>query len=115
MVLPTLSATAAAQNLLQEIITDHGPVILHQSGGCCDGSAPMCYPIHDFKIGQYDVLIGKIGDTGFYMPETLLAVWGNAHIILHAIKGRGAAFSLDNNRQSCFITRTNTCQVLPRT
>lgn len=115
MTRPTLSATEAAQNLLNEIIEDYGPVLLHQSGGCCDGSAPMCYSTHEFKIGQYDVLIGEIGDTGFYMPETLLAVWGEAHIILDAVKGRGAAFSLDNNRQSCFITRTDTCQVLPRT
>ena len=57
-----VSATPAAEALIAEIIADHGPVLFHQSGGCCDGSSPMCYPRGDFIVGDRDVLLGKIGE-----------------------------------------------------
>ena len=65
-----VSATAAAEALLAEIIADHGPVLFHQSGGCCDGSSPMCYPRGEFLVGDHDVLLGTIGDAPVYISET---------------------------------------------
>jgi hypothetical protein len=62
----TVSATPAALDLIAEIIVDHGPVMFHQSGGCCDGSSPMCYPKGEFLIGDYDVKMGEIGGAPFY-------------------------------------------------
>lgn len=61
----TVTATPAALSLLAEIVADHGPVLFHQSGGCCDGSSPMCYPQGDFRIGARDVLLGQIGGAPF--------------------------------------------------
>ena len=57
----TVSATPAALDLIDEIVADHGPVMFHQSGGCCDGSSPTCYPRGEFLIGDYDVKLGEIG------------------------------------------------------
>lgn len=62
-----VTATPAALELIAEIVTDHGPVLFHQSGGCCDGSSPMCYPVAGFIIGDQDVLLGHIGDAPFYI------------------------------------------------
>ncbi len=62
-----VNATPAALELLAEIVGDHGPVLFHQSGGCCDGSSPMCYAQDDFKIGENDVMLGEIGDMPVYI------------------------------------------------
>ncbi|ESY89827.1 DUF779 domain-containing protein [Mesorhizobium sp. LNHC209A00] len=62
-----VTATPAALELIAEIVADHGPVLFHQSGGCCDGSSPMCYPRADFVVGDRDVLLGHIGDAPFYI------------------------------------------------
>jgi uncharacterized protein len=63
----TVSATPAALDLIDEIVADHGPVMFHQSGGCCDGSSPMCYAMGEFLIGDYDVKMGEIGGAPFYI------------------------------------------------
>ena len=63
----TVSATPAALDLIDEIVADHGPVMFHQSGGCCDGSSPMCYPKGEFLIGDYDVKMGEIGGASVYI------------------------------------------------
>ncbi|WP_349238581.1 DUF779 domain-containing protein [Bosea sp. F3-2] len=70
-----VDATPAARALLAEIIADHGPVLFHQSGRCCDGSSPMCYPEGDFIVGDRDVLLGKIGETSFYIGALQFEVW----------------------------------------
>ena len=57
----TVTATPEALDLIAEIVADHGPVMFHQSGGCCDGSSPMCYPLGEFLVGDYDVKLGEIG------------------------------------------------------
>ena len=62
-----VTATPAALELIAEIAADHGPVLFHQSGGCCDGSSPMCYPRGDFLIGDRDVQLGEIGGAPFYI------------------------------------------------
>ena len=68
----TVTATPAALDLIAEITADHGPVLFHQSGGCCDGSSPMCYPQGDFRVGERDVKLGEIGGRG-------LGAYGSGH------------------------------------
>ena len=72
----TVTATLAALDLIAEITADHGPVLFHQSGGCCDGSSPMCYPRGEFLIGDQDVLLGRVGeDTPVYIGAAQFAAW----------------------------------------
>ena len=75
-----VTATPAALALLAEIVADHGPVLFHQSGGCCDGSSPMCYPQGEFLIGDCDVLLGEIGGTPFYIGGAQFEVWKHTEL-----------------------------------
>jgi len=70
-----VSATEAALELLAEICRDHGPVLFHQSGGCCDGSSPMCYPAGEFVVGETDVLLGHVGGMPVYISGPQYEVW----------------------------------------
>lgn len=106
-----VTATPAAQKLLDEIIADHGPVLFHQSGGCCDGSSPMCYPRGDFIIGDRDVLLGTIGDTPFYIGAAQYEVWKHTELTIDAVDGRGGMFSLDNGRERRFLVRSDICAI----
>jgi uncharacterized protein (DUF779 family) len=106
-----VTATPAAQKLLDEIIADYGPVLFHQSGGCCDGSSPMCYPRGDFIIGDHDVLLGMIGDTPFYIGAAQYEVWKHTELTIDAVAGRGGMFSLDNGREQRFLVRSDICTV----
>lgn len=108
-----VSATAAAKALLAEIIADHGPVLFHQSGGCCDGSSPMCYARGEFMIGDNDVMLGEIGDTPVYISASQYEVWKHTDLIIDVVKGRGGMFSLDNGREKRFLTRSTVCPVSP--
>ena len=98
-------ATPAALTLLDDIRADHGPVMFHQSGGCCDGSSPMCYPIGDFRIGDGDILLGEIGGAPVYIGRAQGAAWAHTQLILDVVDGRGGMFSLDNGREKRFLTR----------
>lgn len=109
--LDKVSATQGALALLDEIIADHGPVLFHQSGGCCDGSSPMCYPRGDFIVGDRDVLLGTIGDTPVYISESQYEAWKHTDLILDVVPGRGGMFSLDNGRERRFLTRSTVCAV----
>ncbi|MCC6205079.1 MAG: DUF779 domain-containing protein [Aquamicrobium sp.] len=109
--LDKVTATPEAVKLLDEIIADHGPVLFHQSGGCCDGSSPMCYPRGDFIVGDRDVLLGTIGDTPVYISESQYEVWKHTDLILDVVPGRGGMFSLDNGREKRFLTRSTVCAV----
>ena len=106
-----VSATPAARQLLDEIIADHGPVLFHQSGGCCDGSSPMCYPRGDFMIGDRDVLLGTIGETPFYIGAAQYEVWKHTELTIDAVNGRGGMFSLDNGRERRFLVRSDLCAI----
>ncbi|TDT87588.1 hypothetical protein DFO45_4971 [Azorhizobium sp. AG788] len=107
--LDRLNATPAAVQLLAEIIADHGPVLFHLSGGCCDGSSPMCYPRGDFLVGDRDVLLGQIGDTPFYIGGLQFEVWKHTRLTLDVVPGRGGIFSLDNGRERRFLIRSDVC------
>jgi uncharacterized protein (DUF779 family) len=107
--LEKVSATPAARQLLAEIIADHGPVLFHQSGGCCDGSSPMCYPRDDYIVGQHDVLLGWIDDTPFFISAPQYEVWKHTDLTIDVVAGRGGMFSLDNGREKRFLTRSTVC------
>ncbi len=104
-----VSATPAALGLLAEIVAEHGPVLFHQSGGCCDGSAPMCYPLGDFLIGDADVLLGHVGGAPFYIGGAQYEAWKHTDLVLDVVPGRGGMFSLDNGRERRFLTRSTLC------
>ncbi len=103
-----VTATEAALSLISEIQQDHPKVIFHQSGGCCDGSSPMCYPEGDFKIGEHDVKLGDVGGTPVYISGSQFEVWKHTQLILDAVLGRGGMFSLDNGRERRFLARART-------
>ncbi|SKA35041.1 DUF779 domain-containing protein [Consotaella salsifontis] len=104
-----VSATPEALALLAEIVADHGPVMFHQSGGCCDGSSPMCYPEGDFILGDSDVKLGEIGGMPFYIGGAQYEVWKHTNLIIDVVPGRGGMFSLDNGRERRFLTRSTVC------
>jgi len=101
-----VTATEAARALLAEIRADHGAVLFHQSGGCCDGSSPMCYPVSEFRIGQADVKLGEIDGAEVWISGPQFAVWKHTQLILDVVPGRGGMFSLDNGREQRFLTRS---------
>lgn len=104
--IPRVTATPAALELLAGIVAEHGLVLFHQSGGCCDGSSPMCYPQGDFKLGENDVKLGEIGDMPVYISGSQFALWKHTQLIIDAVPGRGGMFSLDNGRERRFLTRS---------
>ncbi|MCB1474686.1 MAG: DUF779 domain-containing protein [Rhodobiaceae bacterium] len=106
----SVTATAQALQFLSEIVADHGPVLFHQSGGCCDGSSPMCYPRGDFRIGESDVKMGEIGGMPFYISGPQYEVWRHTDLIIDVVPGRGGMFSLDNGRERRFLTRSTYCE-----
>jgi len=106
-----VTATAAALELIEEIKADHGEVLFHQSGGCCDGSSPMCYAVGDLIIGDNDVLLGEIGGAKFYIGGQQYEAWKHTNLIIDVIPGRGGMFSLDNGREKRFLTQSEVCEV----
>lgn len=104
-------ATEAALELIETIISKHGPVLFHQSGGCCDGSSPMCYPRDEFMIGDSDVCLGEIGGTPFYMNKKQYDYWKHTQLIIDVVPGRGGMFSLEGPEGLRFLTRS---KVLPK-
>ncbi|MCQ8280039.1 DUF779 domain-containing protein [Acetobacteraceae bacterium KSS8] len=104
--LQQVSATPAALALLAEIVGQHGPVLFHQSGGCCDGSSPMCYPAGDFVIGDRDVKLGEIAGMPVFIGADQFERWRHTELILDVVPGRGGMFSLDNGTERRFLTRS---------
>lgn len=101
-----VSATAATDELIKKLSEVHGPLLFHQSGGCCDGSAPMCYPRGDFKVGAQDVFLGEIGGQPFYMGKAQFDYWQHTHLIIDVVPGRGSGFSLEAPEGVRFLTRS---------
>lgn len=97
-------ATDEALTLIHHIKSNNGPILFYQSGGCCDGSVPMCYREDDFKLGSSDVYLGSIGDVPFYIHRSQYEYWKHTQLIIDAIDGRGATFSLDSIEEKHFIT-----------
>ncbi|WP_153721589.1 DUF779 domain-containing protein [Sporosarcina cascadiensis] len=101
-----VTATEEALSLLNKIKNIHGSVLFYQSGGCCDGSAPMCYREGDFQLGDADVLLDIIDGTPFHMHKSQYEYWKHTQLILDATPGRGAEFSLDSIEEKHFITES---------
>jgi len=98
--------TAAAEDLMDRLTRKHGPLMFHQSGGCCDGSSPMCYPRGEFLVGDSDVLLGTLGDTPFYMSKSQFEYWKHTQLILDVVPGRGGMFSLEGPEGVRFLIRS---------
>ncbi|MFF0794673.1 DUF779 domain-containing protein [Streptomyces spiralis] len=99
--------TPAAEDLVRRLAATHGPVMFHQSGGCCDGSAPMCYPRGEFQVGAVDVLLGHVaGDTPFWMSADQYAYWRHTHLTVDVVPGRGSGFSLESPEGVRFLIRS---------
>jgi uncharacterized protein (DUF779 family) len=99
--------TAAATALMEKLAQKHGPLMFHQSGGCCDGSSPMCYPRGEFLVGDSDVLLATLGGgTPFYMSRSQFEYWKHTQIILDVVPGRGGMFSLEGPEGVRFLVRS---------
>ena len=101
-----VTATPAALELIERLRARHGPLLFHQSGGCCDGSSPMCYPQDDFIVGDRDVELGEIGGAPFYISPSQFEYWKHTQLIIDVVEGRGGMFSLENGAGVRFLVRS---------
>jgi uncharacterized protein (DUF779 family) len=99
-------ATDSAKELIASLQAEHGALIFHQSGGCCDGSSPMCYPVGDLMIGDVDVLLGTIAEVPFYMTRSQFEYWKHTQLTLDVVPGRGGMFSVEGARGLRFLIRS---------
>jgi uncharacterized protein (DUF779 family) len=99
-------ATPAAIALMEMLKTKHGELMFHQSGGCCDGSSPMCYPRGEFLTGDSDVLLGELEGTPFYISKPQFEYWKHTQLILDVVPGRGGMFSLEGPEGVRFLIRS---------
>ena len=113
MSLPTrVEFSEGAQELLRTLYKRNGPLMFHQSGGCCDGSAPMCYPAGEFRTGGSDVMLEEISVEGisepirFWMSAEQFEYWKHTHLTIDVVPGRGSGFSLETTENMRFITRS---------
>ncbi|HET7277623.1 MAG TPA: DUF779 domain-containing protein [Dermatophilaceae bacterium] len=104
--------TDEAADLLRRLVGQHGPVMFHQSGGCCDGSAPMCYPAEEFLTGAADVLLGDLVLPGvadpvpFWMSASQYQYWKHTHLTVDVVPGRGSGFSIEAPQGVRFLIRS---------
>jgi len=104
--------TAAAEDLIRTLYETHGPLMFHQSGGCCDGSSPMCYQAGEFRVGGSDVLLGELKvagipeSIGFWMSATQFEYWKHTHLTVDVVPGRGGGFSLESPEGMRFLIRS---------
>jgi uncharacterized protein (DUF779 family) len=99
-------ATEAALRLIERLKAKHGPLMFHQSGGCCDGSSPMCYPLGEFLVGDADLRLGEIGGCPFYMSRAQFSYWEHTQLTIDVVPGRGGMFSLEGPEGLRFLTRS---------
>ena len=98
--------TDAAVAIVERLKERHGALMFHQSGGCCDGSAPMCYPAGDFRVGPQDVLLGEIAGAKFYIGAAQFDYWQHTQLIIDVVPGRGSGFSAEAPEGLRFLTRS---------
>ena len=98
-------ATETALALIERLKAKHGEQLMFfQSGGCCDGSAPMCYLIGELPVSRYDLLLGRIGGCEFFISASQYEYWQNTQLIIDVTQGHGSTFSLEGPEGVCFIT-----------
>ena len=101
-----VTATPAALDFIGELRQRHGSLMFFQSGGCCDGSTPMCYPAGEFNLSDTDVRLGSLDGTPFYMGAEQFGYWEHTQLIIDVVAGNGGMFSLDNGTGRRFLTRS---------
>ncbi|AOX62450.1 MULTISPECIES: DUF779 domain-containing protein [Stenotrophomonas] len=99
-------ATLPALQLIETLQARHGDLLFHQSGGCCDGSSPMCFAQGDFIVGDRDVRMGEIGGAPFYISPAQFEYWKHTQLIIDVVPGRGGMFSLENGEGVRFLVRS---------
>ncbi|MFI6470175.1 DUF779 domain-containing protein [Streptomyces sp. NPDC050516] len=109
---PPVELTPEARELIRTLRSKHGPLMFHQSGGCCDGSAPMCYPEGEFRTGGSDVLLASLAVEGvaervpFWMSKSQYELWRHTRLIVDVVEGRGSGFSLEAPEGVRFLIRS---------
>ncbi|SOD93652.1 DUF779 domain-containing protein [Caenispirillum bisanense] len=101
-----VTVTPAAVAVVERLRALHGPLMFHQSGGCCDGSAPMCYRADEFRTGRADVYLGDIAGCRFFIGAAQFEYWAHTQLIIDVVPGRGSGFSLEAPEGVRFITRS---------
>ncbi|MFC4148236.1 DUF779 domain-containing protein [Micromonospora mangrovi] len=109
---PPVTVTPAAAEVIRSLRERHGPLMFHQSGGCCDGSAPMCYPAGEFRTGSSDVLLASLEvdgvpePIGFWMSKSQWELWRHTRLTVDVVPGRGSGFSLEAPDGVRFLIRS---------
>ena len=98
--------TPAAEALIERLRAKHGPLMFHQSGGCCDGSSPMCFAQGEFLLGDSDHYLGTIAEAPFYMSKAQFEYWKHTQLVVDVVPGRGGMFSLENGEGVRFLIRS---------
>ena len=111
----SINVTEAAEKLIEILKTKYAALVFHQSGGCCDGSSPMCFPKGELNIDNSDILLGIIKECEFYVRKDHLELWKDYEITLDAVEGRGSSFSAEAPYGFRFISRSQKCSVQPET
>lgn len=107
-----VDVTEAAARILRDLRAAHGPLMFHQSGGCCDGSSPMCFPLGEFRTGASDALLAELRvegvpeAIGFWMSASQFELWRHTHLTVDVVPGRGSGFSLEAPEGVRFLTRS---------
>lgn len=101
-----VKATQSAIDLIERLQSMYGPLMFHQSGGCCDGSQPMCFELGEFKTGENDVLLGSVHGCPFWMGRDQFEYWKHTQLTIDVIAGRGSSFSLEIPLGYRFIIRS---------
>lgn len=106
MSIPRVTVTEKASEIIDQLRQTHGDLMFHQSGGCCDGSAPMCYTKDEFMVGSEDVWLGQIHHCDFFISKDQFEYWKHTQLIIDVSKGRGASFSLEIPLGVRFMTKS---------
>ena len=106
-----VQATPAAIALIERLIAEHGPLMFHVSGGCCDGSSPMCYPRGELRLGERDVRLGEVAGCEVHVGGEQWQRWQHTSLVLDVVAGRGASFSLEAPTGQRFLLRSEICAV----
>lgn len=108
---PGVDVTPRALEAIAHLVSDGGPVMFFQSGGCCDGSLPLCFRAGEFTIGEHDVLMGVVGESPFYIDHRQYEVWKATRLTLDVVDGEPEGFSLPAGPGHHFVTRSRVCEV----
>jgi uncharacterized protein len=103
---PRVKITDEAAKVVERLREKNGELMFHQSGGCCDGSSPMCYPKGEFLVGSSDVWLGEVAGCDFFMARDQFEFWQHTELTIDVIEGRGASFSLEIPLGLRFVTKS---------